>query len=317
MIPTRTAVDDGELLIGVDENGLGARLGPMTVTGVRVRVDRGALPDRRALARWMERVRIGDSKTLCAHGSMGEMERRVLALLEVHCGLSPRDLDGFARDTAVESELALRRDCPSGEAPRVCFETAVSLPAFGEGPSEDDRDRARAMIDEGFRIEAVRVAPVCAGRINLGRARGRSRLDLDLDAMLSVVEALSVNGRTAEVSLGKVGGRTRYQDAVAARFALVRTEREERALSRYEVPSVGTLSFVMDGDGTEPAIALASMFGKYARELWMHRHNRYWTAAVAGTAPASGYHDPVTDRLARATEPLRRALPIEDRCFER
>ena len=73
----------------------------------------------------------------------------------------------------------------------------------------------------------------------------------------------------------------------------------------------------MDGDATEPAISLASVCGKYARELWMHRHNRYWSSAVDGVTAVSGYHDPVTDRLVRATALARKQRQIEDRCFER
>ena len=84
-----------------------------------------------------------------------------------------------------------------------------------------------------------------------------------------------------------------------------------------EVPRVLGGDFVLDGDATEPAIGLASMVGKYVRELWMHRLNRYWLDAVPGTMPASGYHDPVTQRLVDATALVRREREIPDDCFAR
>jgi ribonuclease HII len=305
------------MVLGVDENGLGSRLGPMTVTAVRIALDREKLPTREKLAKLMARVGIGDSKELCAHGSMGAMEGRVLALLEVHAGITARSLTEFARSTAIETDAELRRDCPTGEASKVCFEDDVALPAFGAGPTDEDREIARSLLAKGFRLDAVRVAVACAGRINLAREAGRSRMDVDLDAMLSLVEALAVKGSLVRASLGKVGARMRYHDAIAARFALVRTESETRERSTYTVASVGELSFVMDGDATEPAISLASMVGKFARELWMHRHNRYWNGAVPGTSPVSGYHDPVTARLVSATALARKNRGIPDRCFER
>lgn len=308
---------DEAILIGVDENGLGSRLGPMTVTAVRVRVDRRHLEDRRALQSLMMRAGIADSKTLCAHGSMATTEARVLALLARHCSLEPDTLRAWTEQSSIESQASLERDCPDGEAPTICFGDPVALPAFGAGPSERDFAIADALRREGFALDSARVSVQCAARINLARDAGRSRMDVDLDAMLTLVDALKVDGVFAHVSLGKVGARARYHDALSRRFALVRTELESRERSTYVVPSVGSLSFVMDGDATEPAISLASMIGKYARELWMHRHNRYWTSTVDDARAASGYHDPVTERLVRATALARQLKKIPDRCFER
>ncbi|MBL8678018.1 MAG: hypothetical protein JNK05_02575 [Myxococcales bacterium] len=310
-------MSDEAVLLGVDENGLGSRLGPMTITAVRVVVDRARLKDRAAMRRAVARADIGDSKELCAHGSMADTEGAVLALLERHTGAKPRSLTEFAALTTIETDEELRRDCPDGEAPRVCFDDAVALPAFGPGPTSEHYETAERLANKGFELDAVRVSVQCAGRINDAKAKGRSRMDLDLDAMLSLVSALAVPGRSVDASLGKVGARMRYHDALAARFALVRTELETRERSTYHVSNVGALSFVMDGDATEPAISLASMIGKYARELWMHRHNRYWTSAVEGASPASGYHDPVTARLVDATALARKKLQIPERCFER
>lgn len=310
-------MSDEAILLGVDENGLGSRLGPMTVTAVRVRVDRERLRDRAAIQRAVTRAGIGDSKELCAHGNMRAMESLVLALMDVHLGFRPASLSAFAARTAIEPDEALRALCPDGVAPSVCFDDAVPLPAFEGSPQKEHYAIARKLLDKGFAIDDLRVSVQCAGRINDGRARGRSRMDIDLDAMLSLLEALSRGQPKLDASLGKVGARAKYHDALSARFALVRKEREERERSEYDVPSVGRVAFVMDGDATEPAISLASVFGKYARELWMHRHNRYWSSAVDGVTAVSGYHDPVTERLVLATALARKQRQIPDRCFER
>ena len=72
--------------VGVDENGLGPRLGPMLVTGVLLRSEHGPA----ALLAAARAAGIGDSKGLCAHGDMAAVEGLVLALLARHRDLRPR-----------------------------------------------------------------------------------------------------------------------------------------------------------------------------------------------------------------------------------
>jgi hypothetical protein len=125
---------------GLDENGLGPRLGPMTVTGVLLALSR---PDDvwcpAAVA-----AGIGDSKSLCAHGSMGEVERFVLAVADVHLGVRPATLVALLDAIGHEDVAALRALCPDGEAPRACFEHGIALPAFGPPPPPSTRDAPSA-----------------------------------------------------------------------------------------------------------------------------------------------------------------------------
>src|SRR5439155_702385 len=100
---------------------------------------------------------------------------------------------------------------------------------------------------------------------------------------------------------GKVGGRKEYSAAIEPLAPLVGVLAEKTARSSYAIPGFGEMHFVLDGDATEPAIGLASLIGKYVRELWMHRINRYWIDAAPGAEPASGYHDPITQRFVDAT----------------
>jgi ribonuclease HII len=304
-------------MIGVDENGLGSRLGPMTVTGVAIEIDLDKLPDREAIVRASQQAGLGDSKALCAHGSMAQIEGRVLALVHEHLGESLPSLTQLTSMAEVESLESLQADCPEGASRGICFDDPVQIPAFGPGITTEDRQIASALREAGFRLRAVAVVPVCTGRINLRRDKGVSRMALDLTAMLAIVDKLKPPSREAQVFCGKVGGQSKYLPALLARWPLAVTVVEKRERSSYRVPSVGELSFVMDGDASEPAISLASMVGKYARELWMHRHNRYWTQAVNGVSSVSGYHDPVTERLVRATALYRTKMQIPERCFER
>ncbi len=105
------------LRLGVDENGLGPRLGPMIVTGALIAVS----SDWERFVSAARSVGIGDSKGLCAHGAMREVEATVLAVLDVHLGLRPStfaelfealNLDGDA-SCARSAPTARRRGCAS------------------------------------------------------------------------------------------------------------------------------------------------------------------------------------------------------------
>lgn len=303
-----------ELRVGVDENGLGPRLGPMIVTGALVEVTS-------TWARFVEAsaaAGIGDSKQLGAHGAMSEVEATVLALLEVHLGLSPRSFEALFRTLCLDDERALRELCPEGEGPRMCFGAEVALPAFGGAPADRHRDGARSLRDAGALVRGVRFTSVCNRRLHRERGAGRSRFDVDLARMVDLVRALRGDaGGAVEAVCGKVGGRKRYADALGALSPLVAIEEETAGRSAYRVPGVGAVSFLQDADASDPVVGLASLVGKYVRELSTFRIHRDLAAHVPGLATASGYHDPVTTRYIAATALSRRARGIPDDCFER
>jgi hypothetical protein len=153
----------------------------------------------------------------------------------------------------------------------------------------------------GFRVERVALAVLCPGTLNAALAACASKLAVDLRLFESVASTLAGDGGGAEVVCGKVGGTDRYAGRfVEWRGRRVRAIRESRERSTYEVAGVGVVSFVRDADGTEPAVAMASVVGKYVRETWMDRLARAF--GWPGEAP-SGYHDGATTRfLAHARE---------------
>ena len=116
---------------------------------------------------------------------------------------------------------------------------------------------------------------------------------------------------------GKVGGRKRYAQELERLSPLVAIEEESRRRAAYRVPSVGSVAFVQDADASDAAVGLASLVGKYVRELSMLRIHRDLVGGVPDLRPASGYHDPVTTRYIQATTLVRAARHIPDDCFER
>ncbi len=85
-----------------------------------------------------------------------------------------------------------------------------------------------------------------------------------------------------------------------------------------------------DADASAPLVMLASLVGKYVRELFMRRiSHHYFSEAEARAletpdeaeqeAPPrpSGYHDPVTAAFVKRTALVRKKRKLPERCFER
>jgi hypothetical protein len=166
-------------------------------------------------------------------------------------------------------------------------------------------------------VMGARVAIVCAKRLNDGVERGLSRFDADLHAMERLVSSAARQARSDVVATcGKVGGFDRYGESFAS-FLLHTPIVEGRARSEYRVPGVGTVAFVRDAEEGHILVAMASLVGKWVRDLLMRRIVRYHRESVPDLPEASGYHDPVTTRFIAATALTRKKARIDDECFVR
>jgi ribonuclease HII len=303
--------------MGIDENGLGPRLGPLVVTAVVARVTEEGEAVASRMPRGSLAKRLGDSKAMVAHGdvALGEAWARSLA---ARLGLEASDPDALIHALALDSRQELRKMCPS-HVEEQCWNTGGE--AFEAEPEmvarvTDDIDR---LASRGVDIVAVRSSLVCTKRLNDERERGRSRFDVDLHAMERIV--LDTRERVAgklDAVCGKVGGYARYSDAfgpLAGRLHAIIEEGRKR--SAYSFPGLGTIAFVRDADASHLLVAMASMVGKWIREVMMARVVRFYGLPPDAELDASGYHDPVTDRFVAATALVRKKKAIPASCFER
>lgn len=301
---------------GIDENGLGPRLGPLVVTGVLASADEAGARTADGPALKSLASRLGDSKKLVSFGSsaLGEAWGRVLAR---RLGAEPKTPAELLEVLALDDHGALRARCPAAGA-RLCwgegeerFEASEKL----VGQVEADVER---LAKRGVFVERARVALICVSRLNEARARGESRLDVDLHAMERLF--LSLRGESGPglvVRCGKVGGIDRYSQ----RFKLLRpdpgSEQEEsRALASYGVAGA-SIHFVLDAEPKHMLVALASLIGKWVRDLLMSRVVNHLRAADPALPVASGYQDPLTKKLIAQSKALRHAAGLPDDCFER
>lgn len=299
--------------VGIDENGLGARLGVLVVTGVLADVSDDALRFfRRALPRRL-RADLDDSKALVAHGdaSLGEAWARALVP-------EARAPDELLASLALEGVAGWQALCPA-EARAQCWD--ASNEAFQADGSVVTRVRGHLawLAERGLVVRTARTSLVCTRALNDARRSGRSRFEQDLHAMERLCLGLrDVAGTPIHAVCGKVGGMADYARFFGPLAGHLHVElQRSRAASGYRFPRLGEIHFVKDADARDPLVMLASLIGKWLRELCMARVTRFHSTGATEPLSASGYHDPVTAGFVAATSLARRSRAFPDACFER
>lgn len=304
--------------VGIDENGLGPRLGPLVVTAVWAETW-GSGPERaQRKARGGLRKRLGDSKKLAHFGdaTLGEAWARAIAARSG--GGAPETPEPLIRALSLDAADALRLPCPQNHADQCWSTTDEKFSADPSLVSQVERDLAR-LEEQGIRVLEAACVLVCAKRLNDAAARGLSRFDVDLHAMerLALFSRERVGGDVV-ATCGKVGGFDYYPAAFGPMQGwLHAVSVEGRARSEYAVPGLGQIAFVRDADESHLLVSMASLVGKWVREVLMARVVRYHRAVDPSLVEASGYHDPVTARFIAGSRLSRKKRGVPDDCFER
>jgi hypothetical protein len=313
---------------GIDENGLGPKLGPLVVTGALFETEGDRYdPERfrRALggATRFGGTAVADSKAVMSAGNMARGETTVLGLAGLLGAGIPATADGFLDLVCDPPPPALRERCPSG-ASEPCFGPDLDLPRFG-GATEEAREVMEGlrgqMEREGVHLRAVSSEVLCPSRFNecFAGEGGPSKADVDLASMEGRIRALASRFEGEGVYLcGKVMNLIYYSPklALASDHPLLRRS-ESKAESFYHLQGLGEIRFLLDGDRDHLPIAAASMFGKLVRELFMARFNRFFGERIDGHRHVSGYGDPVTRAFIEGAGPILEGENIPSDCFLR
>lgn len=301
--------------IGADENGLGSRLGPMIVTAVLAEVS----PEgERFLARKLpKRMRedLDDSKRLMSHVDVGIGEAWARALT-ANRALTPAELFELV---SLEGSHKLREPCPKHVGAQCWNSEAETFSATPEQLARALKHVA-AFAERGVRLVTVQSSVVCTQQLNANRQRGINRFVSDLHAMERLILALQGRAKAPiHAVCGKVGGIGEYGKFFGPLGGwLHATIVEGQAESAYQFPTLGRIRFVRDADASAPLVMLASLVGKYVRELFMTRIARHYPGHDDPELPRpSGYHDPVTAAFVERTALVRKQRKLPDRCFER
>jgi len=304
------------LVMGVDENGLGPRLGPLVATSLILETPRYA---RSALCERGLRLGLTDSKETGGFGRMGFTESVALALLGIGGDPPPRSADELFARVFPEVQSRLKPCCPDAGTAEQCWGVDLALPAFG-GDAGFGRERLARLVGRSqLRLVDVESRIACAGLLNAKSVSGRNKLAVDLELFEDLIDsAHRRHGAPLLVVCGMVGGIRDY----ASRFerfdsSRVRALTSRRGQRRYELGGIGEVRFEVDADARHLPVALASIVGKYVREVGMRRIGEFYRRSDPQLQLASGYHDPVTTRFIQATELPRRRLGIAQDCFRR
>jgi ribonuclease HII len=286
----------------------------MVTTGVSVELARYQAGRVADIAR---ELGIDDSKETAAFGRMGVAEGVALAVLELASGAAPSNVDDLLHALLLDAPPELRARCPDGSRPQ-CWSVPISLPCFG-GDVAEGRRALQTLARRGIHVRRAKSAVACTRLLNDRLALGQSRVELDLELMERLVlDARRTLSCEVLAICGMVGGIRNYVDKLRhIPRASVVARRARGGAQVLDVAEVGQVRFEIDADQNHFPVALASMIGKYLRELWMLRHNRFYQASDASLVDVSGYHDPVTRGFIRQSEKLRKRLGIEDACFVR
>jgi hypothetical protein len=144
-------------------------------------------------------------------------------------------------------------------------------------------------------------------------------VEVDLELMERLVlDARSQVQADVRAICGMVGGIRNYRAKLRhlSKTPIEECRTRDKTLA-FDVQGVGHVRFEIDADARHLPVALASMVGKYVRELWMERQNRFYRGHDPSLQDVSGYHDPVTQRFIAASALLRKRLGIDDDCFTR
>ena len=300
-------------LVGIDEAGYGPLLGPLVVSAVAFDVpvavmqeldDPAQGPNLWAMlksclvkkpSRRNARLAVADSKVLYNSGD-GEqglklLERAALTFLAQN-GHQPATL----------------RDLLCIVCPEVCDQLGT-YPWYGPGDlalpvhcSSDDLGTQRnalaaAMKRAGVTFRGAWVQVLPEGHFNqfVQRTRNKSTVLFMQAARLMQRIADDLGPRPLRIWCDRQGGRVGYRESLMTSFpdAPLDVLEESPERSGYRLRHARgpwAVRFVMKGESSHLPIALASIYSKYIRELFMICFNRYWCAQIPQLRPTAGYY---------------------------
>ena len=289
------------LVAGIDEAGLGPMLGPLVVSGVAFRVPDEALDQclwsmlsdscLREVGRSDHRLVICDSKKLYRGGDgLGNLERAALVMLHVagHRPSTWREIVGVLSPQVL---LDL-------EAYPWYAATDFPLP-IGKGVG-DVGTRANA-ISRNARQRSIEFlgafsAPLLEGDFNRRIAQTRNKATTLIGQAVNVLDRLlqCCDDEMVRISVDRLGGRSHYRDVLQTAlpgFELhILEESPTRSAYQLSKPRRKCLiEFTVGGEDQHLPVALASIYSKYMRELFMHLFNSYWSGQMSDLRPTAGY----------------------------
>ncbi len=306
------------LIIGIDENGLGPLLGPLIVTAVAFetpvydpelfwQIARGDTPADDSKKLFSRRqIKTAEQATLAWLGAFDAAPSTYAELVGQIVGTSPFPLICFEND------------------PEICKPSSLTLPVWNDRSAigranENAVSHIKDMfITSNITPTRVRAFSICPGSFNAATDDpSMNKFKLDFQLMMQLVLDLAADYQGDVLALcGKVGSTQRYGPWLNSKgITKWSAQKEQREQSTYRIDSIGEVTFIRDADALHFPVAVASMVGKYLRELAMFELNQH--LGEPGMRPASGYRDRITADFVEKTTNRRLEIGLSDPCFLR
>ena len=290
------------VVAGIDEAGYGPLLGPLvstvtvfsipaTLTGKDLwKVLSSSISPGRASR--SGKLCVADSKKLFSRaGGLARLERTALTFLHL-----------LGRPTAGLPQLlsALRTDCARQMNDYPWYiDQSINIPL-----AVDPMDLATCL--NALRLDTQRnnisflgvgCQTLLVGRYNdlVNKTRNKAAVLLGLTGRFLSELVQRYASEELVIYVDKQGGRMRYRSLLQQCFPNwdLRILREDPQASSYQM-NKGQLAwqvhFEAAAESKHLPVALASIYAKYLRELFMELLNRYWTKQVPGLRPTAGYY---------------------------
>jgi ribonuclease HII len=219
------------------------------------------------------------------------LERASLAMLGTHGGV-PFSFVNLLTQLAPHT-LADVRNC------RWYGDADLPLPvaATPAGISLASNALTRDLSAGGITFLGAFSEPMIAAVYNrmVGNTRNKAVVLFSLTVRLIQRIADTYPGTPMRVVVDRQGGRQHYGQAIMRAYELpeLRVLEETSTRSAYELktrPADCTIEFVQKGEDRHLPIALASIFAKYQRELFMRLFNRFFQQHRPDLKPTAGYY---------------------------
>ncbi|MFN3533338.1 MAG: hypothetical protein ACK41Q_12635 [Candidatus Brocadia sp.] len=311
------------VIAGIDEAGYGPTLGPMVVTVVAFDV-----PDEKAdYSLWellkdavsnerearKQQLAVRDSKKVYnAHNGLKPLEDAVLSFL-------------WSKGLKITSFFQLLR-CLS------CYDADV----IARYPWYADKDYPlplttgvsaivnyvdllkRAFYKHNVQFSYASCCVVTVQEFNEQvRSFGNKSVVLFNNCAILVSRLWNLCDGDIRLIVDKQGSRNTYTNLLKERLptADIKVLTEGARISTYEAIDASKrmkISFVEKGEDMCMAVALASMFSKYIRELFMRLENQYWGQFIPGLKPTAGYYSDAQRFLAQIAHIKQREMIQDD-----
>lgn len=322
------------IVAGIDEAGYGPVLGPLVVSLAAFEV-----PDKLADAcLWAQladciaakvskrdpRLPVVDSKKL-HHSSAGlaAVEKTALVMLSAG-GKKPATFHELLQTLcpAVESHL---QEYPWYDH----FEVALPLECDPMMISLQANAVRHGLDREGIKFLGGRSCVLPAGQFNslVGKTRNKATVLWTLTLRLINHMIRHAGERKLLMYIDRQGARVSYARALLTAFEGVDLQilEESEDVSRYQLQcargrrsssEATTIEFRQKGESAHLPIALASIYSKYLRELFMFAFNRYWQQHVDGLKRTAGYYQDGS-RFLEDIKPAIASLAVDRRILVR